>query len=249
LRSGGDLTDVAPSILQLLGLSCPAQMTGRSLLKGQPRPGRVVLLILDGWGLRREEFGNLILKAATPHMDRLMAERPWTELAASGPRLGMPQGTVGNSEVGHLHLGAGRRVDSDRVRINKAIDSGQFFGNPALVGLVDKAKKEKRPLHLLGIASFYSSHGSLDHLFALMETARRQGLNQVFVQAMLGRRGEKANSGPKYLSLIEKTLAEKGQGPIASVIGRHWSLDREENWDRIEKTFNLYFKGQGRPVK
>ena len=228
-------------------------MTGRSLIaggpeKGQPGKGKVLLLICDGWGLREETFGNLIAKANTPHMDRLMEEHPWTSLVASGPRVGMPEGTVGNSEVGHLHLGAGRTVDSDRLCIDKEVDSGEFFRNPVLLRLINKALKADLPLNVLGIASFYSSHGSLKHLFAVLEAARLQGLKRVHIQAMLGRRGEKAQSGPHYVSLMEKTLAEKGQGPVASVIGRHWSLDREENWDRIEKTFNLYVRGLGREV-
>lgn len=248
LRPDGDLTDVAPSVLGLLGLEPPASMTGRNLISGSPDPGRVLLLICDGWGVREETFGNLIARAATPEMDRLMAENPWTTLAASGPRVGMPQGTVGNSEVGHLHIGAGRVVDSDRLRINKEIESGAFYQNPVLGGLIDLALESGKALNVLGIASFYSSHGSLDHLFAILEAARRRGLTRVHVQAMLGRRGEKARSGPHYVSLIEKTLAEKGQGPVGSVIGRHWSLDREENWDRIEKTFNLYVLGRGRKV-
>ena len=248
LRDGGDLTDVAPTILDLLGLTRPEAMTGRSLIKGEPERGRVLLLICDGWGYREETYGNLIARAETPHMDRLMAAHPWTTLIASGPRVGMPPGTVGNSEVGHLHLGAGRRVDSDRVRIDKEIASGRFYENPVLLRLIEKALDRGLALNVLGIASFYSSHGSLDHLFAVLEAARRRGLRRVHVQAMLGRRGEKARSGPHYISLIEKTLAEKGQGPVAGVIGRHWSLDRDENWDRIEKTFNLYVRGLGKQV-
>ena len=248
VRQGGDLTDVAPSVLTLLGLSVPASMTGQSLIAGTPEKGRVLLLICDGWGIRQETYGNLIARAQTPNMDRLMAENPWTTLAASGPRVGMPQGTVGNSEVGHLHIGAGRVVDSDRLRINKEVASGAFHQNPALCRLIDLALEKGTALNVLGIASFYSSHGSLEHLFAILEAARLRGLTRVHVQAMLGRRGEKAKSGPHYVSLIEKTLAEKGQGPVGSVIGRHWSLDREENWDRIEKTFNLYVRGRGRKV-
>jgi len=248
LRAGGDLTDVAPSVLGLLGLEAPAEMTGRPLFEGRPQPGRVLLLILDGWGLREESYGNLILKARTPNLDRLLAEWPATSLVASGTRVGMPQGTVGNSETGHLHLGAGLRLDSDRVRIDKAIADGSFYENPAFLDQALKAKREGRPLHILSILSFYSSHGSLDHLLAVIELARRQGAAPVYLQAMLGRRGERHQSGPTYLSLVEKHLTEQSLGRVATVIGRHWSLDREGNWDRIEKTFNLYVRGRGRPV-
>ena len=248
LRPGHDLTGVAPTVLELMGLDKPAEMTGGSLLTGPPPRGPVLLLILDGWGIREEEYGNLIKKAATPQMDRLRADWPWVSLIASGPLVGMPEGTVGNSEVGHLHLGAGRRIDSDRVRIDQAIEDGSFFTNPAFLSQTERAKRQGRPLHLLSIVSFFSSHGSLAHLLALIELARREGVGRLFVQAMLGRRGERAQSGPRYLSLVEKALAEAHLGPIATTIGRHWSLDREENWDRIEKTFNMLVKGQGRPV-
>jgi 2,3-bisphosphoglycerate-independent phosphoglycerate mutase len=138
---GVDQTQVAPTILHLLGLDKPGEMTGVSLIQGRPRPGRVLLLIADGWGVREEAYGNLILAARTPTMDRLMAEWPWVALAAAGPAVGLPPGTVGNSEVGHLHLAAGRHVDSDRVRIDKALAAGSFYAHPVLGDLARRARR------------------------------------------------------------------------------------------------------------
>jgi 2,3-bisphosphoglycerate-independent phosphoglycerate mutase len=253
LRAGGTLTDVAPTVLQLMGLSRPESMTGRSLLAPLPEgeagaARRVLLLILDGWGIGDGGPGDLIAQAHTPVMDSLRAAWPHTQLAASGPAVGMPPGTVGNSEAGHLHIGAGRVVPADRVRINRALEDGSFYQNEAFLGAMRGAKHDGTRLHLLGIVSFYSSHGSVDHLLALMEMARREGLPQVYVHAMLGRRGERPESGAIYIEQVEREAERLGLGQVATVIGRFWSLDREEHWDRIEKTYRMLVEGQGQPV-
>jgi 2,3-bisphosphoglycerate-independent phosphoglycerate mutase len=253
LRDGGALTDVAPTVLQLLGIPKPEAMTGSSLLEnasGQAlEKRRVLLLIVDGWGYREETHGNLIAQADTPVMDSLSRERPFTTLAASGRAVGMPDGTVGNSEAGHLHLGAGRTIYSDRLRIDEAIADGSFYDNEAFLWAMRGAKRAGTRLHLLGIVSFYSSHGSLDHLLALLDLARREGLAEVYLHAMLGRRGEHPESGARYIEQVEKATADLGVGRLVSVIGRFWSLDREENWDRIEKTYRWLVYGEGRQVR
>ncbi|HIE50827.1 MAG TPA: phosphoglycerate mutase (2,3-diphosphoglycerate-independent) [Armatimonadetes bacterium] len=251
LRKGGTLTDVAPTILEVLGLPQPEVMTGRSLVQNyQPLPGRrrLLLLIADGWGWREEVEGNLIAQASTPVMDRLQTEYPATRLQAAGEAVGLPPGAVGNSEVGHLHLGAGRVIPSDRVRIDQAIADGSFFANEAFLWAMREAKREGKRLHLLGILSFYSSHGSVKHLLALLQLARREGVPEVYLHALLGRRGERPESGALYLEEVQREADRLGGGKIVTVIGRYWALDREENWDRVEKTYRALVWGEGRPV-
>jgi len=249
----GELADVAPTVLDLLGLPLPAAMTGRSLIemwgvRSRSRR-RLLFIILDGWGLGGTSAGNLISKAGTPVMDRLWNGSARAILKASGEAVGLPEGTVGNSEVGHLHIGAGRRVYSDRARIDRAITDGSFFSNAAFLGAVRAARDRGRALHLMGIVSFFSSHGSVRHLFALLDLAAKEGLKEVYVHAMLGRRGEQPESGANYIGMIEKKSRETGLGRVVSVIGRYWSMDREENWDRIEKTYRMLVYGEGKPVK
>jgi len=256
LREGGALTDVAPTTLQLLGLAQPAAMTGRSLIdahkeldygrEGEER--RVLLLVLDGWGIGDGGRGDLIAQAQTPVMDALQAEWPHTRLAAAGRAVGMPEGTVGNSEAGHLHIGAGRVVPADRVRISQALEDGSFFENEAFRWAMQGAKQAGSRLHLLGIVSFYSSHGSVDHLLALMEMARREGVADVCMHSMLGRRGERPESGAIYIEQVEREAERLGTGALATVIGRFWSLDREGHWDRIEKTYRMLVEGAGKPI-
>jgi 2,3-bisphosphoglycerate-independent phosphoglycerate mutase len=250
LRDGGALTDVAPTILQLLGLPQPQVMTGDTLLASPPQEARrrLLLLILDGWGIGDGGPGDLIAQADTPVMDGLLANWPSTQLVASGPAVGMPPGTVGNSEAGHLHISAGRVVPADRVRINSALEDGSFYQNEAFRWAMQGAKRDGTRLHLLGIVSFYSSHGSVDHLLALMEMARREDVSQVFVHSMLGRRGERPESGAIYIEQVEREAERLGLGQVATVIGRFWSLDREEHWDRIEKTYRMLVEGKGHQV-
>jgi len=252
LRRQGALTDVAPTILDILGLEKPKEMTGNSLLTDSSRVGRdrpLLLLVLDGWGYREESWGNLIHKARTPTMDRLMQTMPMSILEASGEAVGLPAGTVGNSEAGHLHIGAGRRVDSDRLRLERALTDGTYFQNEVFRKAMQKAKAEKLPLHLLGIVSFYSSHGSIRYLMGLLELARREGLPEVYIHSLLGRRGERPESGAAYVEEIEKEARRLGVGRVVSVIGRYWALDREEHWDRVEKAFRLLVDGRGEHVR
>jgi len=251
LKKEGTLTDVAPTVLQILGLKQPGHMTGTSLLVGDTGSGekkRLLLLIIDGWGYSEDPYGNLIMAAKTPVMDALMASNDMTTLEASGTAVGMPEGTVGNSEAGHLHIGAGRTIFSDRQRIDRSIADGSFFENEAFLDAVRGTRDAGKNVHLLGIVSFYSSHGSLDHLFALMSLAKREGVKNLYIHSMLGRRGERPESGARYIADVEAECKRLGLGKVVDVIGRFWSLDREENWDRIEKTYNVYVRGDGRKV-
>ncbi|MDD5711990.1 MAG: phosphoglycerate mutase (2,3-diphosphoglycerate-independent), partial [Smithellaceae bacterium] len=226
-------------------------MTGRSLLEEspvQPRDRRVLVLLLDGWGYNPDDRGNLIAEAKTPVMDRLLSTCPHAVLEAAGEAVGLPARTVGNSEAGHLHIGAGRRIYADRVLIDRAIADGSFFAKEAFLSVMRSAKTQGKALHLLGIVSFFSSHGSLNHLFALLEMAKRESLNEVYIHAMLGRRGELPESGARYIASIDDKTSELGLGKVVSVIGRYWSMDREENWDRIEKTYRMLVYGEGTQV-
>jgi 2,3-bisphosphoglycerate-independent phosphoglycerate mutase len=258
LRDGGTLVDVAPTVLDLMGVEKPDAMTGVSLVDGvdgEP-PQRVALLILDGWGARDEASGNLIIEADTPVMDALREAYPATRLEAAGEAVGLPDEvpnregkTVGNSEVGHTHIGAGRVVTSDRLRIEQAIESGTFFENDVLRWAMEGAKRDDARLHLLGIISFYSSHGSVEHLKALLRMADDLEVPEVYIHGMLGRRGEKPESGAIYVADIEAECERLSTGRFVSLIGRFWSLDREYNWDRIEKSYRWLVYGDGRPVK
>jgi len=259
VRDVGTLIDVAPTVLELFGIEKPAAMTGKSLLVdgADARRGRsrIALFILDGWGARDDPWGNLILEAETPVMDRLQGTYPATRIEAAGEAVGLPNTvpnrpgkTVGNSEVGHLHLGAGRIVPSDRLRIEKAIADGSFFQNPAFRWAMERAKRDGSNLHLLGIISFYSSHGSVEHLKALLRMAKQIAVPRVYIHGMLGRRGEKPESGAIYVGDIEAECERLGVGQFVSLIGRFWSLDREHNWDRIEKSYRWLVYGKGRPV-
>jgi 2,3-bisphosphoglycerate-independent phosphoglycerate mutase len=241
---GGALTDVAPTVLALLGLEAPPAMTGRALVPVQ-RPGRVLLLIVDGWGVQPPGPGNLVSQADTPHLDALLWDCPNTLLQASGEAVGLPKGTVGNSEAGHLHLGAGRQVPADRLRIAEAIADGSFLENEAFVWAAEGAKRDGTALHLLGIISFFSSHGSLDYLVNLLELCGRRNVPEVYVHGLLGRRGERPEAGARYIGDMEAECARRGVGRVVSVIGRHWALDREEHWDRVQKAYDMLVYGQG----
>ncbi|MBN2373977.1 sulfatase-like hydrolase/transferase [bacterium] len=249
IHGEGGLIDVAPTVLHMLGLSKPDVMTGKSLINSCPsfQSGlKVLLLIVDGWGYNPSNEGNLIAAAQTKVMNSLMEKNPWMCLSASGESVGLPADTVGNSESGHLHLGAGRIVPSDRVRIENSIKDGSFYSNNNLLWAIRGAINDGTNLHLIGIVSFYSSHGSIDYLFALMEMAKNEGLDRVFIHSFLGRRGERPESGAYYVRQIEEKTKQMGTGRVVSVIGRYWALDREHNWDRIEKTYNLIVNGKGR---
>ena len=258
MPDGGSLVNAAPTALDLLGLEIPEAMTSKSMLPDGftdkllgDRERRVLVLIIDGWGIgdpNAEPGWNLIKEANTPVVDSLMSDYPWVQIAASGRAVGLPKGTVGNSESGHLHIGAGRVVYSDRLRIEKDLETGDFDRNEAFCRVMDGAVKDGKALHLLGIVSFFSSHGSLDHLYALMEMAKERGVNEVYIHGLLGRRGERPEAGARYVGDMEAKAEELGLGQVVTVIGRHWALDREENWDRIEKTYRALVHGDGMRV-
>ena len=251
LKPEGELADVAPTLLDLLGLEKPSEMTGSSLLLNSSRKEgkerKILLLILDGWGMRKEKEGNLIAQARTSHFDELWSRFPCISLLASGETVGMPAHTVGNSEAGHLHLGAGRRIFLDRVKIDRAVEDGSFSQNESFLWAMEGAKRDRKALHLLGIVSFYSSHGTNDHLFALLRLAEERGVERVFIHSLIGRRGEKPESGAVYVAKVQGMCRSLALGHVVTVIGRFWALDREENWDRVEKAYRALVYGEGTP--
>jgi 2,3-bisphosphoglycerate-independent phosphoglycerate mutase len=190
----------------------------------------------------------MIAQARTPYFDGLWSGFPRAVLSASGEAVGLPAGTVGNSEAGHLHLGAGRRVLLDRVLIDRAVESGDFASNPAFLWAMEQARQPGKALHLMGIVSQYSSHGTLRHLFALLRLARDKEIPRVFIHAFIGRRGERPESGAIYVEKVEEECRRLGCGRVATVMGRFWPLDREQNWERVRKAYEAIVFGQGRKI-
>jgi 2,3-bisphosphoglycerate-independent phosphoglycerate mutase len=208
-------------------------------------PPRVVLVVLDGYGERADKTGNAIRMARTPNFDRIYKSSPWTLIGASENDVGLPAGQMGNSEVGHLNLGAGRIVYMDVVRIDKAIETGAFYSNPVLTELVDGVKASGGTLHLLGLASPGNVHASLEHAYAVCELAKRRGFTNVVWHAFLDGRDTPPKSAAGYLRQIEKKLGEIGVGALASAIGRYYAMDRDKRWERLEIAWKMLTEGQG----
>ena len=208
---------------------------------------RCMLFILDGWGLREERAGNAVAQAKMPFLNKIQQQYPCSRLVTYGNAVGLPDKIMGNSEVGHLNIGAGRVVHQDLLRIDKAIEDGSFFENNAISRLMERVKKNHSKLHLMGLVSDGGVHSQLTHLFALLDMARRRQLKQVAVHAILDGRDTPPTNGVKYLSTLQSHIEASGSGAIASICGRFYAMDRDKRWDRIEKAFHLYTRGQGVP--
>lgn len=204
-----------------------------------------VLMILDGYGLTKETKGNAIYEAAKPEMDKLMNTYPYVEGAASGLAVGLPDGQMGNSEVGHLNMGAGRVVYQDLTRISKAIDDGDFFENEALLTAVHNAQANDASLHLMGLVSDGGVHSHITHIYGLLELAKREGLKKVYVHCFLDGRDTPPASGKGYVEQLEAKMAEIGVGEVGVVSGRYYAMDRDNNYDRVEKAYDALTKGVG----
>lgn len=196
-----------------------------------------VLIILDGWGIRREKKHNAILEAKTPFFNQLLQTYPHTEIEASGLAVGLPEGIMGNSEVGHMNLGAGRIVYTGLSQIYQAIEDRSFFENKALLLACEQAKKNNSSLHLMGLLSDGAVHSHQDHLYALLDLAKMSGVKEVFVHAFMDGRDTPPASGLHYISQLEEVMKKKGIGKIASISGRFYAMDRDKRWERIEKAF------------
>ena len=204
-----------------------------------------VLLILDGYGERKEKDGNAIALANTPVMDKLKKEFPYVEGQASGLFVGLPDGQMGNSEVGHMNMGAGRIVYQELTRITKAIEDGDFFENKALKEAVEHCKKENTALHFMGLVSSGGVHSHIGHIYGLLELAKRAGLKKVYLHAFLDGRDTPPDSGKSFLMDVEKKIQELGVGEIATISGRYYAMDRDKNYDRVEKAYRAMVDGTG----
>lgn len=203
----------------------------------------LILTILDGWGFSPVIEGNAIAAARKPTYDMLLRDFPNTLVHTSGPYVGLPEGQMGNSEVGHLNMGAGRVVHMDVTRIDHMIATGEFFSNPVLLAAFDHARKGRR-LHLMGLCSDGGVHSQLEHLYALLKMAKLQGVEQVFLHCFMDGRDTPPQSGIGYIREIQKQLREAGVGKIASVGGRYYAMDRDKRWERIERGFNAMVLGK-----
>ena len=209
---------------------------------------KALLLILDGWGYRKEKRGNAIALAKTPVMDKLWKSHPHTLLKAAGPAVGLPAGFIGNSEVGHLTLGAGRVIDSDMIRINKAIKDGSFFRNKVLLETIRHAKQRKEKLHFMGLLSDAGVHSHIQHLFALLELAKREGVKEVYVHAFLDGRDTPPKSAAKHITLLQHKMRQLGIGTLATMMGRYYAMDRDNRWNREHKAYDCMVNCIGRKI-
>ena len=197
----------------------------------------ITLIIMDGFGINRETKGNAIAAANTPNIDKYMAEYPNTTINASGLHVGLPDGQMGNSEVGHTNIGAGRIVYQELTRITKSIKDGDFFENEAFGQAVDNCKRNGGAIHFIGLLSDGGVHSHINHLFGLLELAKRAGLTKVYVHAIMDGRDVSPTSGAGYINQLEAKMHELGVGKIASVMGRYYAMDRDNRWERVEKGY------------
>jgi 2,3-bisphosphoglycerate-independent phosphoglycerate mutase len=207
----------------------------------------VALIIMDGYGLAEPGPGNAVSLASTPNLDRLFAEYPWAPVACSGLAVGLPEGQMGNSEVGHLNIGAGRVVHQELTRINQAVKDGTLARNPVLLEAIDGALADGRAVHFMGLVSDGGVHSHITHLFGLLELARARGARRVFVHCMLDGRDVPPESGAGFVAEVEQFLEDLGDGAIATVHGRYWAMDRDNRWDRVERGWRAMVLGEGRP--
>lgn len=206
---------------------------------------RVLLCILDGWGISKDKKYNAIEAASTPNFDGLLKNMSNTTIHADGLNVGLPEGQMGNSEVGHLNIGAGRVVYQELTRINKAIDEGEFFKNEEFLHAMKHAKETGGALHIMGLTSSGGVHSSMKHLEALIKMAAENSLKKVYVHTFLDGRDTPPRSAETFVSEVEKTLKKYDLPPVASVIGRYYVMDRDNRWDRVEKAYNCLVLGEG----
>ncbi|HKC63920.1 MAG TPA: 2,3-bisphosphoglycerate-independent phosphoglycerate mutase [Pyrinomonadaceae bacterium] len=207
--------------------------------------GPLALIIIDGWGYTTEREGNAIALASKPYYDELMEKYPHTLLEASGTRVGLPAGIMGNSEVGHLNLGSGRVIRMDVTRIDYDIETGVFFKNEVLAKAMDGAKSRDKQLHLMGLISDGQVHSSQEHLYALLRMAKERGLTRVYVHCFLDGRDTPPSSAYGYVEALQVKCAEIGCGRIASVVGRYYAMDRDKRWERTERAYKLLVNAEG----
>ncbi len=204
-----------------------------------------VLLILDGYGINENPEGNAIAMAKTPVMDGLMKDYPFVKGNASGLAVGLPDGQMGNSEVGHMNMGAGRIVYQELTRITKSIEDGDFFTNEGLMAAIYNCKEKNSALHMYGLVSDGGVHSHITHIYGLLELAKRNGLDKVYVHCFLDGRDTPPESGIDFVQQLEDKMKELGVGKIATISGRYYAMDRDNNYDRVEIAYNALTKGEG----
>lgn len=246
LRDGA-LCDVAPTVLDVMGIPQPPEMTGRSLTEshawGQGR--KMLLIICDGWGLGTGDDGDAIHLAHTPYWDSLLGNRSWCRLHASGEYVGLGTGKAGNSEAGHSNLGAGRCVMQDDVRLDAAVKDGSFARNPVFLEAIEHAKWNHASLHLLAYLTHKSSHGCIDYPLAICEMAKKQGLEEVYFHIIFDGRSTDPGSAPALLAELDSRLDQIGLGRIVDGVGRGVVLDRDKNYDKVKRAYDALTDGLG----
>ena len=203
------------------------------------------LIIMDGFGLEGPSAGNAVVNAPTPNLDRIFRDFPGCRLSASGLDVGLPEGQMGNSEVGHTNIGAGRVVFQDLPHISRDIDSGEFFKNPAYLEAMSNCREWGSALHLMGLLSDGGVHSHITHLFALLKMAKEQGLEKVYVHCFLDGRDVPPSSGKSYVEQLQAEIQKLGVGQIATVMGRYYAMDRDKRWDRVQKAYDAIACGEG----
>lgn len=246
LRDGA-LCDVAPTILDVMGLPQPLEMTGRSLAEGHTwsRGRRMLLIICDGWGLGAGDEGDAIHLAHTPYWDALLENRSWCRLQASREFVGLGAGRAGNSEAGHSNLGAGRCVMQDDVRLDAAVQDGSFARNPVFLEAIAHARRNHASLHLLAYLTHKSSHGCIDYPLAICEMAKKQGLEEVYFHIIFDGRSTEPGSAPALLAELDSRLDQIGLGRIVDGVGRGVVLDRDKNYDKVKRAYDALTDGLG----
>ena len=205
----------------------------------------VILTILDGYGLRKEEYGNAVSQADNKIFNMLWENYPHTTLVASGCEVGLPKGQMGNSEVGHMNIGAGRIVYQDLTRITKSIEDGDFFSISEFITAIENCKKNNTKLHIMGLLSDGGVHSHQRHLYGLLELAKRKDFEDVYVHCFLDGRDTPPASAEGYIAELENKMKEKGVGKIATIMGRFYAMDRDKRWERIQKAYDAMVKGEG----
>ena len=247
----GKLADIAPTILHVFNIKPPEIMTGRSLVIGHEFGinRKVLLLILDGWGLNDESENNPIAIASTPYWDGLLKRYPYSILGASGEDVGLKAGKAGNSEAGHMNIGAGRVILQDDVRLDMAMKDGSFYSNEVICQAIEEVKTRGSSLHLIGLLTEKSSHGSIDYPLAVLKMAKAAGLKDVFLHMIFDGRSTEPGSAPVLLEKLEKRVDEIGIGQIVTGIGRGIALDRDGNYERTKRAYDALVYGTGKAAQ
>ena len=216
--------------------------------QGDGHAKKALLVILDGWGIGDKSKGDVIYQTATPYMDYLYANYPHSELQASGEYVGLPDGQMGNSETGHLNIGAGRIVYQDLVRINRACADNSILKNSEVKSAFGYAKQSGKSVHLMGLTSTGGVHSSFGHLLKLIDIAKEYGIGNCYLHCFMDGRDTDPRAGKGFIADLQKYVDEAGVGAIATIIGRYYAMDRDKHWDRIKLAYDLLVNGKGREV-